>query len=60
VGLVSGLFFGFAFGMAGLGSALLGRLADASDIDTVFRVCSFLPLLGLLCWYLPDQKRFAP
>ncbi|MBL7982828.1 MAG: MFS transporter [Flavobacteriales bacterium] len=59
VGLVSGLFFGFAFGMAGLGSALLGRLADATDIDTVFRVCSFLPLLGLLCWYLPDQKRFA-
>ncbi len=60
VGLVSGLFFGFAFGMAGLGSALLGRLADATDIDTVFRVCSFLPLLGLFCWYLPDQKRFAP
>lgn len=60
VGLVSGLFFGFAFGMAGLGSALLGRLADATDIDTVFRVCSFLPLLGLLCWYLPDQKRFSP
>jgi FSR family fosmidomycin resistance protein-like MFS transporter len=45
--------------MAGLGSALLGRLADATDIDTVFRVCSFLPLLGLMCWYLPDQKRFA-
>jgi MFS transporter, FSR family, fosmidomycin resistance protein len=60
VGLVSGLFFGFAFGMAGLGSALLGRLADATDIDTVFRICSFLPLLGLLCWYLPDQKRFSP
>lgn len=59
VGLVSGSFFGFAFGMAGLGSALLGRLADTTDIDTVFRVCAFLPLLGLLCWYLPDQKRFA-
>ena len=59
VGLVSGLFFGFAFGMAGLGSALLGRLADATDINTVFVVCSFLPLLGLLCWYLPDQKHFT-
>lgn len=59
VGLVSGLFFGFAFGMAGLGSALLGRLADATDIDTVFRVCAFLPLLGLLCWHLPDQRRFS-
>jgi FSR family fosmidomycin resistance protein-like MFS transporter len=58
VGLVSGLFFGFAFGMAGLGSALLGRLADATDIDTVFAVCAYLPLLGLLCWWLPDQKRF--
>ena len=59
VGLVSGLFFGFAFGMAGLGSALLGRLADATDIDTVFAVCAYLPLLGLLCWWLPDQKHFA-
>jgi FSR family fosmidomycin resistance protein-like MFS transporter len=59
VGLVSGLFFGFAFGMAGLGSALLGRLADATDIDTVFAVCAYLPLLGLLCWWLPDQKHFT-
>ncbi len=59
VGLVSGLFFGFAFGMAGLGSALLGRLADATDINTVFAVCAYLPLLGLLCWWLPDQKRFG-
>ena len=58
VGLVSGLFFGFAFGMAGLGSALLGRLADATDINTVFVVSSYLPLMGLLCWYLPDQKQF--
>lgn len=59
VGLVSGLFFGFAFGMAGLGSALLGRLADATDINTVFAVCAYLPLLGLLCWWLPDQKSFS-
>jgi MFS transporter, FSR family, fosmidomycin resistance protein len=59
VGLVSGLFFGFAFGMAGVGSAVLGRLADATSIYTVFAVCSFLPLIGLVCAYLPDQKRFA-
>lgn len=56
VGLVSGLFFGFAFGMAGLGSALLGRLADVTDIDTVFNVCSYLPLLGLLCIFLPNER----
>jgi len=59
VGLVSGLFFGFAFGMAGVGSAVLGRLADATSISTVFAVCSVLPLIGLLGVYLPDQKRFA-
>lgn len=59
VGLVSGLFFGFAFGMAGVGSAVLGRLADATSIYTVFTVCSFLPLIGLVCVFLPDQKRFG-
>ena len=57
VGLVSGLFFGFAFGMAGIGSAVLGSLADATSIDTVFSVCSFLPLLGLLCVFLPKEVR---
>lgn len=54
VGMVSGLFFGFAFGMGGLGSALLGALADRSDIGTVFRVTAFLPLIGLLAAFLPD------
>ena len=57
VGLVSGLFFGFAFGMAGIGSAVLGALADATSINTVFTVCSFLPLLGLLCAFLPREQR---
>jgi len=57
VGLVSGLFFGFAFGMAGIGSAVLGALADATSIDTVFSVCSFLPLLGLLCVFLPKEDQ---
>lgn len=59
VGLVSGLFFGFAFGMAGVGSAVLGKLADATSIDTVYLVCSFLPLIGLVSFWLPDQKRFG-
>jgi len=57
VGLVSGLFFGFAFGMAGIGSAVLGALADATSIDTVFSVCSYLPLLGLLCVFLPKEDQ---
>ncbi|WP_300602982.1 MFS transporter [Niabella sp.] len=54
VGLISGLFFGFAFGMAGIGSALLGNLADATSIKYVFYICSFLPLIGLLTGFLPD------
>jgi FSR family fosmidomycin resistance protein-like MFS transporter len=54
VGLVAGLFFGLAFGIAGTGSALLGRLADHTGIDYVYRVCSFLPLIGLLTVFLPD------
>jgi FSR family fosmidomycin resistance protein-like MFS transporter len=54
VGLVSGLFFGFAFGMGGIGSALLGRLADHNGIIYVFSVCAFLPLIGLLTGFLPN------
>lgn len=59
VGLVSGLFFGFAFGMGGLGSALLGALADHTSIRFVYQVCAYLPLIGLLTGFLPDigQKR---
>jgi FSR family fosmidomycin resistance protein-like MFS transporter len=60
VGLVSGLFFGFAFGMGGIGSAALGRLADSTSITFVFRVCAFLPLLGLLTAFLPDVSRRRP
>lgn len=56
VGLVAGLFFGFAFGMAGIGSALLGLLADRTSIDHVFHVCSFLPLIGLLAAFLPNVE----
>jgi len=54
VGMVSGLFFGLAFGMGGLGSALLGRLADSTSITYVFQVCAFLPLIGLLTGFLPN------
>lgn len=57
VGLVSGLFFGFAFGMGGIGSALLGALADHTSIQYVYRVCAFLPLIGLLTGFLPDIGR---
>ena len=61
VGMISGLFFGLAFGMAGIGAALLGKLADMTSIDFVYRVCSFLPLIGLLTWFLPnlEHKRAA-
>ncbi|HEV3210781.1 MAG TPA: MFS transporter [Chthoniobacterales bacterium] len=57
VGMIAGLFFGFAFGMAGIGSAVLGRLADHTSVEYVFHVCSFLPLLGLLTGFLPDIER---
>ena len=56
VGMISGLFFGFAFGVAGVGAALLGMLADARGIDFVFRVCAFLPLIGVLAALLPPDR----
>ncbi len=57
VGMISGLFFGFAFGMAGIGAAVLGRLADHSGIVFVYRLCAFLPIIGLLTWFLPDLEK---
>jgi FSR family fosmidomycin resistance protein-like MFS transporter len=54
VGTISGLFFGFAFGLGGVGAALLGKLADLTDIKFVYHVCSFLPVLGLLTAFLPN------
>lgn len=56
VGTIAGLFFGFAFGLAGIGSAVLGKLADATSILFVMKACSFLPLIGLLTALLPDLK----
>lgn len=58
IGLVSGLFFGFAFGMGGIGSALLGRLADATSISYVYHICSFLPLLGFIAVFLPNHRKY--
>jgi MFS transporter, FSR family, fosmidomycin resistance protein len=57
VGMISGLFFGLAFGMAGIGAALLGELADLTNINFVYRVCSFLPAIGILTWFLPNLER---
>jgi FSR family fosmidomycin resistance protein-like MFS transporter len=54
VGMIAGLFFGFAFGMGGIGAAVLGKVADARGIEFVFMACSFLPLIGLLTIFLPD------
>ena len=56
VGMISGLFFGFAFGMAGVGAAVLGELADHTDINFVYQVCSFLPAMGLLAAFLPNLE----
>jgi FSR family fosmidomycin resistance protein-like MFS transporter len=57
IGAVSGLFFGFAFGMAGIGAAVLGLLADWTSIEFVYRVCAFLPAIGLLAAFLPNIER---
>ena len=57
VGTVSGLFFGFAFGIGGLGAAVLGELADRTDIFVVYRVCSFLPAIGMLGFWLPKVEQ---
>jgi FSR family fosmidomycin resistance protein-like MFS transporter len=54
VGMISGLFFGFSFGMGGLGAAVLGWLADKTGIETVYQLCAFLPAIGLLTAVLPD------
>ena len=57
VGMVSGLFFGMAFGFGGLGAAVLGVLADRHGIVYVYELCAYLPLIGLLAWLLPDIRR---
>lgn len=54
VGMIAGLFFGFAFGMGGVGSAFLGWLADRTSIDYIFKICAFLPLIGIITGFLPN------
>ena len=57
VGMIAGLFYGLSFGLGALSAAALGELADLSSIDTVYRACAYLPLLGLLAWFLPDIEQ---
>ena len=57
VGMIAGMFYGLSFGLGGLSAALLGELADITSIATVYHLCAFLPLLGLLTWFLPDIRR---
>ena len=59
VGTVSGLFFGFAFGMGGIGAAILGHLADLHGIAYVYQLCAYLPLMGLITVFLPNLERPA-
>ena len=54
VGLVSGMFFGLAFGLGGLGAAILGHVADSQGIAFIYQLCSYLPALGLVAWFLPN------
>lgn len=56
IGMVSGLFFGFAFGMGGLGAAVLGLIADHTSIEMVYKICAWLPLIGILAIFLPDNR----
>lgn len=57
VGLVSGMFFGFAFGLGGLGAAIMGGIADVYGIAVVYKICSFLPILGVVAWFLPNMTK---
>ena len=57
IGMISGVFYGLAFGMAGLGSAILGKLIDMTSITFVYKVCSFLPLMGLTAYFLPNLRK---
>jgi len=57
VGLVSGMFFGFAFGLGGLGAAAMGRIADVQGIAFVYQLCSYLPAIGLVVWLLPNLEQ---
>jgi MFS transporter, FSR family, fosmidomycin resistance protein len=57
LGMISGLFYGFAFGMAGIGSAIIGSWADKTSIQSVYQLASFFPLMGIICYFLPNLKK---
>jgi FSR family fosmidomycin resistance protein-like MFS transporter len=57
LGMVSGLFYGFAFGMGGLGAAFLGYWADHTSLENIYLVCSYLPLIGIMAYFLPNMKK---
>ncbi len=59
IGLIGGLFYGLNFGLGGIAAAILGGLADSYGVEAVYQLCSFLPLAGLLAWFLPriDEAR---
>ena len=59
-GMISGIFYGFAFGLGGIGAAVLGQLADMTSLDFVYKVCAVLPAIGLLAVLLPRMKRESP
>jgi FSR family fosmidomycin resistance protein-like MFS transporter len=59
IGMISGLFFGFAFGMAGVAAAVLGKLADRTGIEYVYQICAFLPAIGLLAGFLPGRDTIS-
>jgi len=57
VGMIAGMFFGFAFGMGGIAAAVLGEIADHKGIEYVYQICAWLPAIGLLTAFLPDLHR---
>ncbi len=60
VGMIGGLFYGLSFGLGGIAAAILGEVADRTSINTVYQICSFLPAMGLLAWFLPKSGTAAP
>ena len=56
IGLIGGLFYGLSFGLGGLAAAILGEVADLIGIEAVYRLCAFLPAIGLLAWFLPKVE----
>ena len=60
IGMISGVFFGFAFGMGGIGAAILGEVADHTNIYFVYHICAFLPAIGILTAFLPNLRHLKP